>query len=667
MKFRVLRSVPDPALRSAATLPGTLTARRRQWLIPVAVLAVTGSLLVAPAAPVVGLEGVPDHRPRLSACLGPALEPAGFVDTAGSFAEEAADCLAHYGITLGTDPEQGLFSPREPATRRQMALFLMRAAHPAGLDLPEVSDQGFTDLDVGSASRDAINQLVELGIMEGTSATTFDPRSPVTRERAALWLARFLSKAPTGPGGTDIDEVKPDDNHFTDVSNVHFKTRAAIRKIYEMGVTKGTSAFTFSPAKEVTRGQMAVFISRMLAHTHARPAGLIIQATEPALSGDSDVTVSISYRHDDHQPRSGQPVDVFFSTNPDEAFDDSGRCTGHVSTASRLGRICVVDHSDPRTSPAGFLRVDLDIADDAGALRVWAWAGHPGSVYFDRKGGEVVDIRAQRIPAALEVSDGMPATAQKRRLGDMVTFTFRLVDADGDRVAKPGVKFSLGVERWVNEHSFEYQTIIKETGPDGTFELSFRHTDQDTKELGDTAQLDLDVLDSGTLEVRDLTTVGLLADDATGQDRLLDWSDEESVVTSLTLTMPEMYAVASAEGIGAGNRVRAKLTDQYGSGAGRDHVIKFTSADPSVRPNNSDRNTDALGIATFSYRRDSDSGTIETMTARSGDLEATTHQYWPAPHHPLNLRLRTRPTTPRTLGSGRAPPTAARPGPCARD
>ena len=286
MRFRVFPSVLVAGLRSAASFTGRGRAGCcRRWIL-LAVLALTGSLLLAPAAPALGAVGVPDHPARLSACVGPALEPAGFRDTEGSFAKEAADCLAHYGITLGTSPET--FSPRQPATRRQMALFLARAAGPAGVELPEASDQGFTDLDVGSSSQDAINQLVELGIMDGTSSTTFDPHGPVTLQHMALWLARYLSASPTGPGGTDVDKVEPDDDHFTDLSSVDFRTRAAIRKIYEMGVTQGTSAFTFSPDEEVTRGQLAVFISRMLAHTHARPAGLIIQAAEPVLSEDVD-------------------------------------------------------------------------------------------------------------------------------------------------------------------------------------------------------------------------------------------------------------------------------------------------------------------------------------------------------------------------------------------
>ncbi len=209
-----------------------------------------------------------------------------------------------------------------------------------------------------------------------------------------------------------------------------------------------------------------------------------------------------------------------------------------------------------------------------------------------------------------------------------MTFAFRLADANGDPVPEPGVEFSLGVERLVNAHSFGYDTVTKETGGEGSFEIMFRHTDQDDEELGDTAQLDLDVLDSGMLEVTDLTTVGMLTDDGNSDDRLLDWSDEKGVITSLRLTVPEIYVVASSEGFGARNRARATLTDQYGSGVGSRETIRFESTDPSVTPNGTNRTTNVGGVAALAYRRDSDSGAAELITARHNTHKATARQFW---------------------------------------
>ena len=113
--------------------------------------------------------------------------------------------------------------------------------------------------------------MAALRIMRGTSATTFAPFAEVTRQQMAVLLGRFIDVAPTGPGGSDIDEVKPDDDNFRDLSAVSVDTHTAIRKIYELGVTAGSSATTFSPNQRVSRGQMAAFITRALAHTNARP------------------------------------------------------------------------------------------------------------------------------------------------------------------------------------------------------------------------------------------------------------------------------------------------------------------------------------------------------------------------------------------------------------
>ncbi len=203
-------------------------APHKRWALQLALL-VAGSLLLGTFPPALGVDGVVDHRARYSACVGVATASAGFVDMAGSFAEEAANCLAHYGITYGTEP--GVFSPSDIISRWQMALFLQRAAGPAGIVIPKASDQGFTDLGSFAAHiRSGINQMAALGIMPGISGTTYGPTEPVTRQEMASLLARFLMAGPTGPGGVDISKVTPDDSNFTDLGPVGANWRKRYRK-----------------------------------------------------------------------------------------------------------------------------------------------------------------------------------------------------------------------------------------------------------------------------------------------------------------------------------------------------------------------------------------------------------------------------------------------------
>ncbi|MDE0139404.1 MAG: hypothetical protein OXM57_06120 [bacterium] len=106
--------------------------------------------------------------------------------------------------------------------------------------------------------------------------------------------------------------------------------------------------------------------------------------------------------------------------------------------------------------------------------------------------------------------------------------------------------FSVSVEESRDGRSHGLGATVKETASDGSFEMEFYEIDQNPKpeDLGDIAQLDLDILDSGMLEVIDRTTLGLLANDGTSEDRLLNWSDEVGVFTTLTLTVPKVMAIS---------------------------------------------------------------------------------------------------------------------------
>ncbi len=123
-----------------------LAPRLRTGLVVLGVLMLVGALLAGFGSPVVAKDGEPDELAKYSACVGSALESVGFRDLGGysDETEDAINCLAHYRITTGTS--RRFYSPKDGVTRGQMAVFLIRAAGPAEIDLPEPSYQGFTDI-----------------------------------------------------------------------------------------------------------------------------------------------------------------------------------------------------------------------------------------------------------------------------------------------------------------------------------------------------------------------------------------------------------------------------------------------------------------------------------------------------------------------------------------
>ncbi|MDX1450327.1 MAG: S-layer homology domain-containing protein, partial [Acidimicrobiia bacterium] len=137
------------------------------------------ALFLARTAPLLGIE-VPVFAPQ-------------FTDLQGLSPEAVAaiGSLQALGITSGTTATT--YSPGQPVTRWQMALFLTRLHSAAGYELPPGLDQGFTDISTyPSSTIMAINQLAELGITSGTSPTTYGPGANVLREQMASFLARLI-------------------------------------------------------------------------------------------------------------------------------------------------------------------------------------------------------------------------------------------------------------------------------------------------------------------------------------------------------------------------------------------------------------------------------------------------------------------------------------------
>lgn len=162
---------------------------------------------------------------------------------AGAYYADAVDWAVENGVTKGISDT--VFGPDLSCTRAQMVTFLWRAA-----GSPVVNDvMSFTDVPADTYYADAVRWAVFKGITSGTSATTFAPDMTVTRSQTVTFLYRAAG-TPAVSGGSFADV--PADVYYAD----------AVAWAVREGVTSGTSATTFSPNADCTRGQIVTFMYR---------------------------------------------------------------------------------------------------------------------------------------------------------------------------------------------------------------------------------------------------------------------------------------------------------------------------------------------------------------------------------------------------------------------
>ena len=151
-----------------------------------------------------------------------------------------------YQITNGVSSDR--FDPDKVCSRAQIITFLWRAA-----GQPETSAPvSFADIACGSYYEKAVQWAASQGIARGVSSSAFAPDLPVTRAEAVTFLWRYAG-APSVQNASSFLDV-PSNAYFADAVSWAAKT----------GVTQGVSTTSFAPDGGCTRGQIAVFLHRML-------------------------------------------------------------------------------------------------------------------------------------------------------------------------------------------------------------------------------------------------------------------------------------------------------------------------------------------------------------------------------------------------------------------
>jgi len=160
------------------------------------------------------------------------------------------ECIAARSITVGCGG--GNYCPDTPTTRAQMAVFLEKGKRGATF-VPPLPTGQFTDLPTSYWAAGWIEQLFADGITTGCGEGNFCPDLAVTRAQMAV----FLLKAKYGSTYTPPAQI----GVFGDMPIGHW-AGPWIERLAAEGITAGCGSGVYCPDNPVTRGQMAVFLTK---------------------------------------------------------------------------------------------------------------------------------------------------------------------------------------------------------------------------------------------------------------------------------------------------------------------------------------------------------------------------------------------------------------------
>ncbi len=160
--------------------------------------------------------------------------------------------IFHNGITGGCGG--GGYCPVNPVTRAQMAVFILKAEHGSAY-LPPPCTGVFADVSCpGAFAVDWIEQLFAEGVTGGCGGGNYCPGNPVTRAQMAVFLLKGQhGSSYVPPACTGL---------FPDVPCPAGFAVNWIEQLYNEAITGGCGGGNYCPDNSVTRGQMAVFLSK---------------------------------------------------------------------------------------------------------------------------------------------------------------------------------------------------------------------------------------------------------------------------------------------------------------------------------------------------------------------------------------------------------------------
>ena len=174
-----------------------------------------------------------------------------YADTVRNYRGTTPDLLNdsdHFAYVIGY--MDGNVRPYGLISRAETTTIFFRLLKDSVRDGNLLTSNTYTDVADDYWANTAISTMTGLGIVQGRSTTTFDPKAPITRAQFAAICARFDTGKSSG------------EQTFTDIKG-HWAEKY-IQRAAELGWIKGFEDGSFRPDTYITRAQAMTMINRVL-------------------------------------------------------------------------------------------------------------------------------------------------------------------------------------------------------------------------------------------------------------------------------------------------------------------------------------------------------------------------------------------------------------------
>lgn len=160
----------------------------------------------------------------------------------------AVSYVTQRGLFSGVSETQ--FAPSQSMTRGMLVSVLYRFNGTS-----HTGTSPFTDVSSNAWYGNAVSWAYANNLVSGVSDTSFAPNTPITREQAAVMLAKYLKFS-----GVALESGTPD---FQDTASISGYAKESVGAMQKAGLLSGDNEGNFRPDAQITRAEIASIFMRL--------------------------------------------------------------------------------------------------------------------------------------------------------------------------------------------------------------------------------------------------------------------------------------------------------------------------------------------------------------------------------------------------------------------